>query len=77
MGVLRVLALIGGVIFLLPGLCFLAVGASVSSAGAAVGIGLLLLLIAVGLFWLGFLGFRREPKTQDSAGDDEGPTSEG
>lgn len=71
MGFLRVLALIGGAILLLPGLCFLVVGGSTRGSDALVAgaVGLVLLLVAIGLFWLGF-------RLERPKGDDAGPKSE-
>jgi len=52
------LALIAGAILLLPGVCFVASGAQGGGSAAAGAIGLVILLFAAALFWL---GFRLEP----------------
>jgi hypothetical protein len=76
MGCLRVLAFIGGVVLLFPGACFLILGGSVrgSDAVAAESIGLVILIVAVCLFWL---GFKLETPRKDRRSDNEPPESSG
>jgi len=76
MAILRVLALVVGAILLLPGVCFLAVSGMDHGSDARIeaSVGLVLLLGAIGLIWL---GFRLEGSKGKRVRDDEGPKPEG
>jgi len=67
MGCLRVLVFVAGIAVLFPGACFLYFGLQKSSNNGApspVEVGIILLLVAVGLFWLTFK-LRRPPGGED------------
>ena len=63
------LAIVGGVFLLWPGVCFLSIGLHTDVAASL--IGLVILLIAGWLLWIGF--GRKSPKRN---GGGEGPTPE-
>ena len=65
MGCARVLALVAGLILLLPGMCFLVVGRGTRSGSyddiGAIDIGVVILLVAALMFWVAFAKSGRPP----------------